>query len=632
MGVVLLWLGGMLSPGEALAQGSAPIVEIPRANEARLGEAWRDMLDASEGSTSETSAWERVRASAAELGLRQMPAHAFTLLVQAEEAGARGDLARARLLLDRAEVLGPDLARVAFADARLSWREQPWNLVRVLQNMREGWTRMAADPWGEAALHALGGRMLLELLSWILVALPWVWWLGRRRHAAMDLRTLTRGWWWPRQSSVVLGLLLITPTVLFWSPVLLLPAATILFIGQLRLGERILAAILIAGIPLAWPIAASIGEQARQTLDADPLMVRSVIEPCDSTCLQRLSRAEERDAELASTWRLVRAWVVFRDGTPEARRRAANLIEDLEVPPEARASLETLRGHFAYIQGDAASAEEHYRRALEAVTSTTDEAALLVNLFRVALLQERRDEATDLVAEVQLLSPMLTLLHLQEASHTQNRLLAAVPPEVIRRTEGQRLQATPSMAPAEIAPLFGRLSPDHALVWAGAGWLALMLGVPLRRRRISAEPCMTCGAPTSRALSEEPWRARRCLRCYGLENFPTRLDPDVRDAREAAVRRYQDLRPTFRLILAIFLPGFPQMAVGQIIRGFLPFLLMMTVLVLLGTSAHELDLPHLNGTLPFFDGRVVLALVLWLPAVTISTLSVWLEGEDEWMS
>ena len=619
--VAVLGVGG----GAALAQTT---LDMPRSTPELFQDAWEAMREARPGSAAEAEAFGRLTDAAAELGIRQHTVYGLALLLEAERVGRKGDLARARVLLDRSRRLAPELSRVEFTEARLRWREKPWHLVEVLRGLVSGWRTMLKDPAGWSALQGIAATLTLQVYAWLLVLLPALWWLGRRRAAAMDLRVLARSWLWPKQSLLLLTLLILGPAFVFQSPVLAFPAAAVFFAGQLRAGERVIVALLLVCMPFVWPLADARVRAQAGTVDQASRYARTVIEPCDAACYGEMERLAASEHPGAAT--LVLGWVDWRRGTPQARARANELAtraETLGVPEGALASLHTLKGHLAYAQDDMRGARQAYEEALRHTAHGSDRAALYVNLFRVASAIGDTGGLQDAAMRAMDADRAVSDLYLNDTSYSQNRVLAAVSPRPDAFAGRIDLPTRPG-EPKDASLLFGRLTEALAFYHIGVAVLALLMGYVIRRRALVSIDCHRCGAPSHASFHPEAYRTQRCIACFGLDTKPQALSVEERMRRQRAINRHEGLWPTVRLLGAILLPGAPQTALGSWWSGLLPLVMSVAAVCVLVADTSSLLLASTTGPIPFFDGRIVIALSLWLPALTLSALSAWFEPED----
>jgi len=639
----LVAIAALAAPAPAVAQDGLDSIEInigqqrnvgylegidpPALDLPALDVRWYLYRDAEDGSEAEQNAFDSLVATRLELGIRSLPSHALVLLLEADTALQNGDLARAEVLRDRAEGLAPRTAPPRFFDARLAWRTKAWNPVSVTDPLVDAWRRLGASPAGRRAIETWGtdtaGRWLTLLALGVLGLLV----LRHAGRAALDLRlALLRG---PslNQARWLIALVVLAPGLIVWSPFAATIAAAVIVAPYLNLRERLVAAVVLVGLAAMPLLATTFARATAAAADESDRIVLAIDSACDARCVEMLDARMDAGEQAA---RLARAWVYYRHGAADQRRRAAEVLEDWVADPSTASSGETLRGNLLLVDGDVAGALAAYDRAAAAAVTDEQAAAAHFNRYRALAIDGQSEASREAFLTSALLDPKRVELHSSYRGRSQNVVLMTSPIAsagvYVRALERADTSLIERASDELLRPWYGPIPPDDTNRLLGAGLIALVLGAAFGPLKLTSRHCVKCATPTSRRIYEKAWDASLCVFCYQLAHKPRALSHAQRGAREDRVDVRVESWRYLQWILAPFAPGAGAVLAGDALRGFALLSTWLLGVLLLVSDGTRLAVPGSLGADRLFDGRLPIGLGLVGVAVAVSLVDTWLRA------
>ncbi|WP_426753196.1 hypothetical protein [Myxococcus sp. Y35] len=486
-----------------------------------------------------------------------------------------GDLPGAVRLAEVAVELSPGLPYARFELAELYALEKPGDVSRALGQVRQALTTLVQDArYRRPAMADLGS---LILMAWgaTAAALMALFFLRRLRYALHDFHHLL-----PRVvskwQSAVLGVLLLSlPWVLglgILHTLLLMLAVVSLYLSR---AERVVAAVLVAGVALL-PLAA--GQLARVTAFAgtpaeDVYLLERGGLSAEEARSRVLARLEARTATFAEVVSL--AYFESRRGLLEEARthfKAASLLKSSD------ARLLTRFGNTLVALGDPDGAALLYAQASR---SAPDLAAPHYNLAQVV----RRRAKTLPDAEVgQELDRAATAM--ASAQALDNSLIAREPPPESRLLMNLLL-LSPPLLEADWLPLAdgteaGRQVETQLTRWllpgvppgpvasVGAACVAVLLallGFAGDRLKV-ARVCERCGrAVCVRCDPELGVGSKQCGQCVNVFSRRGLVPQHLRTRKQRQVDRHRAWSGRLTYVLGVVLSGAGHVASGLPFRG-----------------------------------------------------------------
>lgn len=618
---VLLLAGVVLTAsGPALAQSGGAAVDPPVATAGHLDRNWAAYRAHPPTSDAAADAFVALERTAHELGVATLPLHALALLADARDAIEAGNHPLARVLVDRAERLAPDLPATRFTAGWLAARSAPLNPFGGLLQSRAGWDALLAQPatahaprtfLHDAARHGLLAFALLSALALF---------VRRWRHAALDLRVASRFTLTPSQSAFVVLAAAIAAPALLHSPALLPAGLVAVCATTCNLRERLVAALSIAAAFGAVAIVPLQVQLASPSTDATRIAMAAST-PCDDACRRHLH--DRLDSPLHASASLALAWLHWRDGRPDDRRRAAERLAETPWPDDLQPWVRFLQGNLAYAARDADEAERAWEEALHGLPPA-DQIGVLINLARLARDRGDTESVRQLTAELLASGdPRAARMLDERGGRSQNLVLAGMVslPPAPQGTEAHvewRKMAEDDLARSTR----GRMGND-LLLSLSLGVLAwLVLGALLHGLGWTARSCRRCGTPTSRLLHPPSASAGFCVGCNQLDLSSAQLSRNQQRRRESRIELAREHGPRIATVAAVVLPGPALIATGRPLLGAIVLAPLAAGLGLLQADRTLLQVASFTELVPFFDGVIPLAAVLIGGAMVLSTVTM----------
>lgn len=546
-----------------IAAQDAPRLTPPTVQNAAAAGLWSDVLAHGVQNAEGARAYTEFRTAMAELGVREMPAHAAVLLGQAAEQLERGERAAAESLRDRAEELAPRSAEPRFFAAYIRWRTEPWNVPAIVRESAAGVAAMTSSVRGGFAWRAQALTLLLlaSCLFALLASLGIV--VAHGGRVAHDLRLVLRRGPTVPQSTALVGVAVFAPAVLFWSPLLFVASAWAVTFAHLRRSERVVGVLVAAFLALTPSIAdrtvvAVLGAPGGETSV-------NIERPCGVRCVEQLD-AQSAHGDVAA--QVARAWVHYLGGNADQRRRAAAALEAMtasEVSPGVAASLRVLRGNLSFAEGDLDAAETSYRDAYEVAVSNRQRAAAMLNLYRVYSAQGLEGSAQEAMSAARRFDAALAEEAERYTGTSQNRLLASAAPvpAMVPPDPDSRAQAIARLTDAWVGAVPLTMSPLLAILVV----LLIALGIVPAVRQWTSRRCACCASPVSRFVLTPAYDAARCVLCFQLDTARHEMRARRVRAREERIEAWVEAAPKLGWIANIAVPGLGLLAAGWTVTG-----------------------------------------------------------------
>lgn len=534
----------LLAPFVLNAKG----LSSPTRDKQSLEQLWEPLV--SKGVFARPAEWERTleqsRRIMVEIGMRAHRALADSIALRAADFVEQGALDKAELCLSVISILDPQSLTLEELKASIALRRSKlaihkWVAAKGARYMKELGTRSG----GVTAIKVLAeGAVVFASVFFLLFAAGQLVKYGLSLLHGLSLAVPGA----LRATSVL------TFTALFWAIFSFVPfgwlhlgflVAGLLSLYQNAVERYILCAglLLLALIPAIWPqfTSSSVALRAEaMTLDAlneDPSKVeRSQVDGSDreflatTLAMKRLGDVKEALARL-----------------PEGRIR--------ELGAESQGMAHNLRGTLLFAVGRFRAASKEFK---ESHRLSPKSAAPLFNLSQLAATEGAEAQSKAFLAEASKLQPRLVSKWSQNEGRGLNQLVADIEPTFALFSKDG----------------LGRVAVSFSLPKAGSlGWfvsfgalitLGLCVVLSRSRRRIEvAAACGRCGQSVKVVTEELEERSAVCSACTQVFLLGAHVDRSLRDRREAAVRRFVNLKQGLGWLASLIAPGVRESTEGR---------------------------------------------------------------------
>jgi hypothetical protein len=568
--IALLWSAGAAraqmrpdSPPPELAAEVSPLP--PPATRADLRGRWFEFLSAlnEDDYASAKATLDGMLKTAERAGIARLSDFSRGALSEARQALRQSRRDRARVALDAAIALDPDLFDARWERIRLSLASGDRGRVladalasiRAISAARESRREFLSDVGIVAGVAFAGATVGLIIALFV----------RHIRRIAHDVEERTQGFFGGRGGIALTLAVLGLPLWVSFGPFWLIAYWAVIACLYAEWRERMLVAVVLLAVGFVGPLCMTIADQnliARSPLVAAATDLEERKEEGGSVDLLR--QAARVFPEDSTVWYLLGRFAQRREDYDEAvKDYSAALRSD---PADFR-SLIAL-GNIHFWQGELATAIQDYRNA---VNAKPDSALAYYNLSLAQGDAYLFDQQKESISNARKLAPREVDHWIETPVAGRVRSVGYSVKEAVERSRQWSRQTKSQMLPGVVQdPGFARrlASPIAIIPWA-ALVLALLLKSIAGRRGFGAAECARCGkafCARCKAKGASPLYCQECIRLY-VRKEEVGIAAQV--ARSEEAKRQQKLRRRERRLVCLFLPGARRIAIGQPVSGFL---------------------------------------------------------------
>lgn len=378
-----------------------PEIRPPEVNDVQLGVQW-SLRRESDNNEARDRLFERVLDIGQRLGYDNQPYRSRALLDEAAEALSEGRVNEARVRVEQARRLSPDLPAVDFMHAALILKANTWNVPELVSSVGRAYVQM----WRFLPARMVGvtNGLLAVWVSLVIFGLSLVI-VTSGRHLVLladDLRAMLPEGVARVQVLLFLLLAVLTPALLTGSLMVSAVVLTVMVAVYMSWTERFAVSAVLAMLALA-PQTMALGAAGLSFpgTEINDLAQWSAT-GCTQKCLDGLDayEASDKDAEpkIKHTRELLRIDAALRrgpaSGWPRLRKRLEALSADPTVPLVMSAAVFDRLGVVQALTEDLDEAEKTFSRAAR---QRPEDYRPLLNLFRVLELKKQDEAAGEMM-------------------------------------------------------------------------------------------------------------------------------------------------------------------------------------------------------------------------------------------
>jgi hypothetical protein len=603
--VVFLW------GGTAVAQQNDPI-ETSFLTLTTLEQRWTTFRDSAPGTQEETEAFERFTVAQAELGIPRLRDHALALLRQADNALNAGNEARSNQLFVWASQLAPDAPERYFFEAAQGWDGAPWSVPGTLATLGPGYRLSRTLP----AVAPVIRIQVLQVIAWIILSFASVFYLLQIRRyfqpVVYDISIALGHLPSAMLTRIAVVGLLILPSLLFATPILLLPTIAVFVAAHQNWSERSVSALVMISLIALPGLYGAMGHYLSASDSIVSFYYDAQQDRCDSSCLAQLERLVERNpGDEHGAFAL--ASVLVRTGTDEDLGRAAELLSAHAFADGLSDWAGLLRGKILFIRGQTSAAERAYSAVAERPDLPPDLAlAVNFNLYRTADEMNDRPTAERHLSAARAIDRFVVAAFLENSVRRTNRWVMSLqpPPELLFGEALRRAEDEADAAGLELwKPIAGRLAMGSVALFVVLA-VILMGGATFLQYRVKmSKACPKCNRVMSVRETPQAAQLGYCHDCYRLFMQGASLSTERRKEIERRVDSARTLRRYTTIAGNVLLGG-----VGYLLRGRAWIGAPLLLVVLVGLAVVTNSMPTVGSPfawgIPTVDGRFALAELL----------------------
>jgi Tfp pilus assembly protein PilF len=492
-------------------------------------------------------------------GIGAVPEIAGAFLTEARRALEQGDYRRARQGFANATLFDPGdpAPHAGLAVALLRGdRDVRGSLGELGSALRTA----LAEP--ASIHHLLGNGLLILYLGLCAGFAAALGLLGLKAAPAFfhDLRERSRGRLSDESAHLLGWGLLALPLLVFLPLVWTCALWTVLLIGYLRRGEKLVAAGVLALLVLAGPIGRGLdwiyGTASDPSARALIAAARGAPGVEQEPALRQLAQEHPRDP----IYPFLLASVYRGSGRPEEAMAAYRRVLEID-PDDARALVNA--GNLHALRQEYALAQARYRRAIEADPTM---ALALYNSHLAHLEAFHLEDAEEALREARRLDePLVTDL----LARGQEGQAKRTPVDAVLPARDLWIRAVRLRVDRGLRQEWMRALAAPATVAGGAGLLAALLlpGLGLAPRSSTARRCRRCGAAYCRRCQVATKVPDHCTPCMHLFILRDGLAPAIKSRKMEQVLRYRRRVFIGQRVVSLVLPGSGHVLGGRPILG-----------------------------------------------------------------
>jgi len=571
-----------------------PTILAPPFSESTFIPRWQLFREEEAGSEAEIAAFESLKTIAFELGLTDLPAHSLVLLQESLLAEEEENHVRAAQLLTWSVELSPHSPSREFSLTKRALQNSIFNVTEYSGHLRKGYRELWETLAGRAALEALWRASLLRFIAIFSAMLAFVLFIRHSGQAVFDLRLLSGRTLSLIQARWLLGVLALTPALIFFSPILAIFVFLAIISPYFSWLERGIVFVLLFLLIFAPPLARNASRAQAIESSMGQMITSALTSPCDHRCQERLRNVIEQENNQNAS--LALAWVLFRqEGIRNAEEiRSLTPIDSEELGVSS--SAQTLLGNVCFVENNFNLAIEHYEQALVHAQTPQQHGAATLNLYRAYDQVGNAEQAqSNLLLATQSHLPIVDRFRIYNGQ-TQNRVLMFSPLPTDSAYTAELNSVDPEVAQtmlhARLAPFFGEF---HPLLFLRSIYFLIFLvfiGIFPYHFRISSDRCSSCATPTSKKIFEKAHAMRLCVMCYQLRTISGQLTYHQRVARETRVERWRARSSAFKVFSNVIAPGLGFMLSGWTLIGMSFGFFFAVGITLLLTQTRILAIPY----------------------------------------